>query len=839
MIKWTIRWLVVGWLLVASGMIFALEEVKIGILAHRPKPQVQAQWAPLADALNKTFPTHRFAVKALGFDEMSSAVASRQVDFILSNPGHYVLMASHSGLSAPLATLVNLERGAPVTAFGGVIFTRAGQANIRRLEDVRGKSVAITSTDSLGGYQMQAYEYLQGGMMLSKMAHILPIGMPHDKVVDAVLRGDADVGMVRSGVLESLAAEGRLDISKVAIINRQNLPGFPVAVSTRLYPEWLFAAMPHADKDLSRKVVSFLLNVEENLALTRALGIHGFDVPSDYAAVTTLLTELRMPPFDRTPAFSAIDVWKRYQWQIVLGIAVTGSLLALGFSLLLVNRRLRIEKERVQQQSETLKASELRFRTVANYTHDWEYWQGPDHQILFMSPSCERITGYSRDEFTRDPSLLKRIVYPDDLSLVLNHLQVARNLDECEEIQFRIMRRDGEVRWISHVCQDVFDDAGQKNGRRVSNRDITERQRADEELRTSEAKLSSILDGVDACIYLKDMQGRYLFANRAVRELWQTEMNDIIGFGDEKFFDAATAAAIRVNDRRVLDDGEILKTEEVNTLAGTTSSVTYQSTKLPLRRPDGSIYALCGISTDISEIRQTQVALRSSLKEKVALLHEVHHRVKNNLQVITSLLRLEARRSDQPDTTAVLTDMQGRIRSMALLHESLYRSGIFASVELSIYLRELATQAFRAQITFSGSTQLQLDLHPVQVSMDQATPCGLLVNELISNCLKHGFPQGHPGEVRVELRTLPATGGDITQVRLCVSDTGIGLPADFESRRGNSLGLQLVSDLTQQLGGSLEIGPGPGAVFTVTFGVTEPARSSLTTHAAVNTSVTS
>ena len=693
--KRTIQWLVIGLMLLASGISFALEDIRIGILAFRPKPQTQAQWAPLADALSKTFPEHRFTVKALGFEEMSSAVASRQVDFILTNPGHYVLMASHSGLSAPLATLVNLEQGSPVSAYGGVIFSRKEQASIHHLQDVRGKSVAVTSTDSLGGYQLQAYEFSQAGLNLPKDARLLPVGMPHDKVVEAVLRGEADIGLIRSGLLERLAAEGKLDMAKLTIVNRQELPGFPVAVSTRLYPEWLLAATPHTDKDLGRKVVSFLLNIEENPTLTSALGIHGFDVPSDYTPVTSMLAQLRMPPFDRTPAFSAADVWRRYRWQVMLGIAATVCLLALGVSLLLVNRRLRIEKDRVQQQSANLEASEQ--------------------------------------------------------------------------------------------------------------------------------KLTSILDGVDACIYLKDTQGRYLFANRAVRQLWQSEMDDIIGFGDEKFFDAATAANIRINDRRVLENGETLKAEEVNTVDGTQKSVTYQSTKMPLRRPDGSIYALCGISTDISEIRQTQEALQASLKEKVALLNEVHHRVKNNLQVITSLLRLEARRSNQPDTKTVLTEMQGRIRSMALLHESLYRSGIFASVELGTYLRQLATQAFRAQSSINGSIQLQLDLNPVQVSMDQATPCGLLVNELISNCLKHGFPDNRQGEVRIALQTLAGTTGDATRVRLCVSDTGIGLSADFESRRGNSLGLQLVSDLTQQLGGCLEIGPGPGAAFTVTFTVAEPA----------------
>ena len=160
--------------------------------------------------------------------------------------------------------------------------------------------------------------------------------------------------------------------------------------------------------------------------------------------------------------------------------------------------------------------------------------------------------------------------------------------------------------------------------------------------------------------------------------------------------------------------------------------------------------------------------------------------------------------------------MQGRIRSMALLHESLYRSGTFAGVDLAGYLKQLVTKAFRAQTTAPGTIQLQLDLASVHVEMDQAVPCGLLVNELLSNALKHGFPAGHPGTLRVDLQ--PVAGGP--SWRLSVSDTGVGLPADFEARRAQSLGLQLVADLAGQLRGTLEIGPvptGPGARFAVTL----------------------
>ena len=222
------------------------------------------------------------------------------------------------------------------------------------------------------------------------------------------------------------------------------------------------------------------------------------------------------------------------------------------------------------------------------------------------------------------------------------------------------------------------------------------------------------------------------------------------------------------------------------------------------------------LARDITERKRAETTLRAALDEKTALLNEVHHRVKNNLQVIASLLRLEVGRSSQPDTRAALGDMQGRIRSMALLHESLYRTGVFASVDLDIYLKQLCQQAFRASAQLNGAVRLVLDLAMVRVTLDQATPCGLLVNELISNCFKHAFPGERSGEVRVALQ--PVSG---TQWRLTVSDNGVGLSADFEARRGTSLGLQLVSDLAQQLGGALEVGPGPGAAFALVFNIAE------------------
>ena len=229
---------------------------------------------------------------------------------------------------------------------------------------------------------------------------------------------------------------------------------------------------------------------------------------------------------------------------------------------------------------------------------------------------------------------------------------------------------------------------------------------------------------------------------------------------------------------------------------------------------------------DITERTQVTQALQQSLKDKEALLKEVHHRVKNNLQVITSLLRLEAGRSTVADTKEVLGYMRDRIRTMAQLHESLHRSGTFASVDLGAYLGQVAIHAFKTQEIHRDSVRLTLNLGSVQAGMDQATAAGMLLNELISNCLKHGFPEGRTGEVCVELQ--PAHDQDNPpdgRWSLRVVDTGVGLPPDVEDKRRASLGLQLVTDLSNQLGGTLVIDsvPGQGARFGVVFPVQKPA----------------
>lgn len=313
--------------------------LRFGVLAVRPKAQAMAQWQPLAAYLETKLGRH-VDLTVYGFEELNGAVAHSAVDMVLTNPGHFILLQQREHLSAPLATLIVQEGEHELANFGGVIFTRADKSTINSLADLAGKYVAATNMESFGGYQMQAFELLEAGVAPPDKDKLLATGMPHDRAVDAVLDSRVDAGFVRSGVLEAMVREGKLQSGNIKLIHRLNLPSFPYATSTRLYPEWPVAVMPHVDQHLARSLAIALLSLPPDSAAAHAMGIRGFAIPADYSGVEEVLRQLRMPPFDIAPRFTLADLWQRYAGGIsaLLGVLVV-VLAGMGAQLLVQNRR--------------------------------------------------------------------------------------------------------------------------------------------------------------------------------------------------------------------------------------------------------------------------------------------------------------------------------------------------------------------------------------------------------------------------------------------------------------------------------------------------------------------
>jgi PAS domain S-box-containing protein len=332
-----------------------------------------------------------------------------------------------------------------------------------------------------------------------------------------------------------------------------------------------------------------------------------------------------------------------------------------------------------------LQASELKYHTVADFTYDLETWRAPDGSFVYVSPSCERITGYTSAEFMADPELSLKLALPEDRAILAEHYAKEGLDDQGEDrhIDFRFITRDGRIRWMSHYCIPVVDDAGKPIGRRASNRDITERK---------------------------------------------------------------------------LDE------ERIQALA----------------------------------------------KDKELLLHEVHHRIKNNMNSVASLLSLQSSRLKDQAAIEALKISQHRLRSMGLLYDKLYRSDHVSAMAVGNYLLPLVLEIV-GTIPCHAAVSVVHDIADFELAARLLQPLGIVVNEIVTNSLKYAFEGRDEGVVQVVARK---TGG---HVRITLGDNGVGLPPSVNLEKPGGLGLILIRNLLEQMNGSVKIESDQGTRYILEF----------------------
>lgn len=429
--------------------------------------------------------------------------------------------------------------------------------------------------------------------------------------------------------------------------------------------------------------------------------------------------------------------------------------------------------------------------------------------LVYVNHGFEQLTGYPGAEVLGQN--MRFLQGPGTERAAVGRMREAVESDREFTTELLNYRKDGTPFWNQISITPVKDSAGKVSHFVAVLRDLTDHKRVELALQDSEVQYRRLFEAAkDGILILDADTGAVLDVNPFLVEMLGYSHKDFLGkrIWEIGFF--RDVVANQANFMR-LQQQDYIRYEDLplETAAGQRKDVEFVSN---VYQVDHRRVIQCNIR-DITERKQAQDALQELLREKESLLKEVHHRVKNNLQVMSSLVRIQAGQVENPTAQATLQDMQNRIGAMALLHETLYQSGNFARVDLGEYLRAICSQLQRSLMADSERIQLCLDAASVDLDVHQAIPCGLIVNELVSNCLKHAFPDGRAGEVRVEVQS--ADGG--TAMCLKVADNGVGLPADFNLGQLRSLGLQLVSDLIGQIEGRLEIGRGPGTVFEVVF----------------------
>ncbi|MCQ1537551.1 PAS domain S-box protein [Methanocalculus taiwanensis] len=463
-----------------------------------------------------------------------------------------------------------------------------------------------------------------------------------------------------------------------------------------------------------------------------------------------------------------------------------------------------------RQAEEALRESEERFRSLAEHAGDILYRIDllPDIHFTYVNPAIEEISGYTPQEFYNDPGLATRIIHPDDRYLIGSVISAG---SFGQPLPLRWIRKDRGVIWIEERNVPIYDDKSTLIAIEGIARDITAIRQAEEEalLETDtryRSLFSSIHEGYAHLRVVTDSDGTP--KDYRIVEVNQT-MEMIIGLSGEE--------AIGNTLLEVLPEIESdwFERFHATALSGEPQVVEYHHPGLNsdyevlVYSPKRGECAL--LFHDITEKKKREKETKQSLREKEILLKEIHHRVKNNMQVISSLLMLQRENIPDPRMRELFRESENRVFSIALVHEKLYRSDNLSRIHYGEYLEMIGDHILASRDISSERITLEIHAQDIYLPIDKAVPLSLITNELLTNSLKHAFPDGRKGTIRIELQSM---GRDILYR---FADDGIGFPAEIDFWNTTTLGMELVNNLVMQLMGTISLYRDGGTRFEILF----------------------
>ncbi len=411
------------------------------------------------------------------------------------------------------------------------------------------------------------------------------------------------------------------------------------------------------------------------------------------------------------------------------------------------------------------------------------------------------------------------LVHPDDRASVIAAFDQTREQGIHLKTEFRVNRPDGMERWLLDQGDVILDEQGKPERLSGACVDITERKQAEKALRESEERFRLFVDSVrDYALFQMDKQGRIVSWNEGAERMLGYAAAEILGQPSAILF-VPEDVANREPQKEISEALSTGRAEDERWHRRKDGSRFWCSGVLTrIDDPQGKLRGFAKIMRDETERRHASEQLADSLAEKEVLLKEIHHRVKNNLQVITSLLTLQSDSVADDATRTTFEEAVNRVRTVGDIHELLYRSPELARVDFNLYLERLVQNLFSFYRVDQNRIRCVVDAADIRLDIAKAIPCGLILNELLTNALKHAFPDGRSGEISISLRSHDG------QAFLEVADNGIGVADDFTIESNTSLGLKLVSVLAKQLQSDLTLDRRGGTRFTISFPYSKPEK---------------
>lgn len=431
----------------------------------------------------------------------------------------------------------------------------------------------------------------------------------------------------------------------------------------------------------------------------------------------------------------------------------------------------------------------------------------PERGLIYVNDAFVKMFGYgSREEILETPP--ERFYADKDKRWTL--LEKVRSESQIKNEEIKFQRKDGSTFW--GLENSILIENGDETYIDGVVHDISELKEAENALRESEEKYKAILKNIEEGYFETDLEGNFTFFNRALRKMIGYSRQELEGMNNREYMDEKNARKVYDTFNRVYRTGEPERGFDWELIRYDGSRI-YVEASVNLRKDsDDNPIGFRGIVRDVTERKQKEQQIKSSLKEKEVLLGEIHHRVKNNLAVISGLLFLQADKTDDSSAYNLLKQSQSRINSMAIVHEMLYENQTFSSIAPGKYIHQLVEHIQKNYSVEDKDIDIDINTDNMQLNMNMAIPCALIINELITNAYKYAFNGCDTGKIEVGLYR--ENGSYILEVR----DNGVGMPENqLTDKDSKGLGLFLVETLTEQLEGELSINSNDGSHFKITF----------------------
>lgn len=599
-------------LLLTTSISYA-KHIKILVVAIHGIETAKLEWQPTVDHLQNFMPQHGFSLIPLPPNELAKIkglIANNEIDFVISQPAIYVDLEINFGVSK----ILTIVKKGGLSEFGSTIITRA-DSGIETIDELKGKIIAGVAKLGFGGWLIGYKEMLDHGFDPYTDAKKVTFPGTQTAVVNAVLEHNVDAAVIRTGVLEKLSKEGKVNLADFKVLSPKKYSHFPLQISTPFYPEWAFAKTTKVSNELSKSVASSLLLITGDSEIAQKAGYLEWTFPYDYQPVHQLLQELQVGPYKHYGKISTIDYIKQHKVGFIIFLILIIIILIMSLTIYRSNLLLSKGKRENEKLLASIKKRQKQYKEAQKLAKLGHWGLDLSTNKLHWSDEIYRIFEINPEEFDATYDGFINIIHPDDRELVNNAYADSINNRIDYDIEHRLLMKDGRIKYIHERCDTDYDDDGKPLKSMGTLLDITDRKLAEIALQESNNKFKALTETTRDFVWETTADGVYTYCSPQTTDILGYRPEELLGRRPMDIMSEKEAGRVRFFLKHAVAQQAPIKEFENINLTKDGREVILETSAQPFFSITGELLGYRGIDRDITTRKQAEIKLR----------HMAHH----------------------------------------------------------------------------------------------------------------------------------------------------------------------------------------------------------------------